>query len=74
MVVKEKENVEIDTFKDCDAKLKNDLVEIVSNYDDVFQVPKGLPPKRQVEHEIQLQQDVPLPNIGMYRLSVLENA
>jgi hypothetical protein len=74
MVVKEKENVEIDTFKDCDAKLKNDLVEIVSNYDDVFQVPKGLPPKRQVEHEIQLQQDVPLPNIGMYRLSILENA
>jgi hypothetical protein len=47
---------------------------VVSDYDDIFQVLKGLPPKRQVEHEIQLQQDVPLPNIGMYRLSILENA
>jgi hypothetical protein len=74
MVVKAKDTVGIDTFKDCDAKLKDDLVRIVSDYDELFQVPKGLPPKRQVEHEIQLQQDVPLPNIGMYRLSVLENA
>jgi hypothetical protein len=28
---------------------------VVSDYDDIFQVLKGLPPKRQVEHEIQLQ-------------------
>lgn len=74
MVVKAKETVGIDTFQDCDTKLKDDLVRIVSDYDDIFQVPKGLLPKWQVEHEIQLQQDVPLPNIGMYRLSVLENA
>jgi hypothetical protein len=74
MVVKAKDTVGIDTFKDCDTKLKDDLVRIVSNYDEIFQVPKVLPPKRQVEHEIQLQQDVPLPNIGMYRLSVLENS
>jgi hypothetical protein len=55
MVVKEKETVEIDTFQDCDPKLKYDLDRIVSDYDDIFQVLKGLPPKRQVEHEIQLQ-------------------
>ena len=39
----------------------------------MFQEPKGLPPKRAIQHEIQLQQDCPLPNIGMYRMSVMEN-
>jgi hypothetical protein len=34
---------------------------------------KGLPPKRGIQHEIQLQQDSPLPNIGMYRMSLMEN-
>ena len=68
MVVKAKDSIGIDTFQDCDTKLKVYLVRVVSDYDDIFQVPKGLPPKRQVEHEIQLQKDVPLPNIGMYRL------
>ena len=28
---------------------------------------------REIQHEIQLQQDAPLPNIGMYTLYVLEN-
>jgi hypothetical protein len=32
-----------------------------------------LPPKRGIQHEIQLQQDFPLPKIGMYRMSVMEN-
>eukprot|EP00253_Pinus_taeda_P034004 PITA_34004 len=35
--------------------------------------PKGLPPKRGIQHEIQLQQDVPLPNIGMYHTSIMES-
>jgi hypothetical protein len=74
MVVKDKATIGIDTFKDCDTKLKDDLLRIVSDYDDIFQVSKGLPPKIQVEHKIQFQQDVHLPNIGMYMLSVLENA
>eukprot|EP00253_Pinus_taeda_P032964 PITA_32964 len=34
--------------------------------------PKGLPPKREIQHEIHLQHDVPLPNIGMYRMSTIE--
>ena len=29
--------------------------------------PKGLPPKRELEHEIQLLPDSPLPNIGLYK-------
>ena len=45
MVVKAKDIVIIDTFKDCDAKLKDELVRIVSDYDELFQVPKGLPQK-----------------------------
>ena len=52
MVIKDKDTVGIDTFNDCDAKLKDDLVRIVSDYDELFQVPKVLPQKRQVEHEI----------------------
>ena len=39
----------------------------------MFKEPNGLPPKRGIQHEIKLQQDFPLPNIGMYRMSVMEN-
>lgn len=39
----------------------------------MFQEPNGLPPKRGIQHEIQLQQDCPLPNIGMYKMSMTEN-
>jgi hypothetical protein len=47
------------------AKLKSVLYQVVNQYDEMFQEPKGLPPKRSIPHEIQLQQDFPLPNIGM---------
>ena len=33
-----------------------------------------MPPKREIQHEIHLQQDAPLPNVGMYRLSIVEMA
>jgi hypothetical protein len=39
----------------------------------MFQEPTGLPPNREVEHAIYLQQDAPLPNIGIYRSSIIEN-
>ena len=42
---------------------------MVSNYDILFQEPK-----REIQHEIHLLQDAPLPNIGMYRSSIIENA
>ena len=45
MVVKDKDIVIIDTFKYCDAKLKDELARIVSDYDELFQVLKRLPPK-----------------------------
>jgi hypothetical protein len=39
---------------------------------EVFQEPQGLPPKREVEHEIQLLPESPLPNIGLYRKSIIK--
>ncbi|MCZ2221971.1 reverse transcriptase family protein, partial [Corynebacterium pilbarense] len=74
LMIKPKDNVEKEAFHGYDANLKSDLYEFVNQYDEMFQEPKGLPPKRGIQHEIQLQQDCPLPNIGMYRMSVMENA
>jgi hypothetical protein len=74
LMIKPKNDVENEAFQGCDTKLKSNLFEVVNQYDDMFKEPKGLPPKRGIQHEIQLQQDCPLPNIGMYRMSVMENA
>ena len=45
---------------------------MISNYDELFQEPKGLPLKNNIQHEIHLQHDAPLPNIGMYKMSTIE--
>lgn len=74
MVVKEKKPDKTNVFEGCNAKQQANLEKVVSEYDILFQEPKGLPPKREIVHDIILQQDAPLPNIGMYRLSALENA
>ena len=71
MVVKEKKPDKTNVFN---AKQQANLEKVVSEYDILFQEPKGLPPKKEIVHDINLQQDAPLPNIGMYRLSTLENA
>ena len=73
MVVKENKPDKTNVFEGCDAKQQADLEKNVSEYDILFQEPKGLPPKKEIVHDIILQQDAPLPNIGMYRLSALEN-
>ena len=74
MVVKEKKPDKTNVFEGCDAKQQADLENVVSQYDILIQEPKGLPPKKEIVHDINLQQDAPFPNIGMYRLSTLENA
>jgi hypothetical protein len=74
LMIKPKDDIENEAFQGCDTKLKSDLYEVVNQFDEMFKEPKGLPPKRGIQHEIQLQQDCPLPNIGMYRMSVMENA
>ena len=53
--------------------MKSDLYDVVDAHHEMFQEPTGLPPKREIQHEIQLQQDCPLPNINMYRMSIMEN-
>ena len=67
-MIKPKNDIDNEAFKGCDSNLKSELVDIVNQYDEMFQEPKGLSPKRGIQHEIQLQQDCPLPNIGMYRI------
>eukprot|EP00253_Pinus_taeda_P035413 PITA_35413 len=74
MVVKEKTPENTNVFEGCNADQQADIEKIVSKYDVLFKEPKGQPPKKGIVHDIILQQDVPLPNIGMYRLSALENA
>ena len=74
MVVRGKDAELSDAFHGCDHVHKKELCELISNYDEMFQEPKGFPPKRGMQHEILLEQDCPLPNIGMYRMSVMENA
>ena len=72
MVVREKDTEISDAFQGCDPFIKKELCEFSSNYDELFQEPKGLPPKREIQHEIHLQHDAPLPKIGMYRMSSIE--
>jgi hypothetical protein len=72
MVVREKYVETSDAFQGCDPSHKKKLIDIVSKYDDIFQEPDGLPPKKEIQHEIHLQHDSPLPNAGMYRMLVVE--
>jgi hypothetical protein len=60
------------SLEGCTKEKKHQLEEFLQAYRGVFQEPKGLPPKREVEHEIQLLQDSPFPNIGLYRQFVLK--
>jgi hypothetical protein len=71
MIVKQKEEDIPDALYGCDSNHKPKLFKIISNYGELFQEPTWFPPKREVEHEIYLQQDAPLPNIDMYRSSIL---
>ncbi len=74
MVVKEKKHDKTNVFEGYDVKQQAYLKNVVSEYDILFQEPKGLPPKKEIVHDINLDQDAPFPNIGMYRFSTLENA
>ena len=73
LMVKPKVDVNHESFENCDSKLKSYLYDVVDAHHDMFQEPTGSPPKREIQHEIQLQQDFPLPNIAMYRMSIMEN-
>jgi hypothetical protein len=53
--------------------LDSKLNELLGKYTNLFIEVGGLPPKRAVEHEIQLISDSTLPNLRMYRNLVMEN-
>ena len=44
-MVKQKNDVENEAFQGCDSRLKSNLVEVVNQYDEMFQEPKGFPPQ-----------------------------
>jgi hypothetical protein len=54
MIVKAKDDGKSKAFKGCDPKDIDELVKIISKYDEVFQEPHGLPPRREIQHEIKL--------------------
>ena len=72
-MIKQNNDAECKSFVGCDVKLKVELVDVVNKYGDMFQEQKGFPTKRGIHIEIQLQQDCPLPNIGMYLMSMMES-
>ena len=55
MVVKEKKPDKTNVFEGCNAEQQADIEKVVSEYDVLFQEPKGLPPKKGIVHDIILQ-------------------
>jgi hypothetical protein len=49
MVVREKDVGTSNTFQGFDPSHKKGLI-VVSKYDDIFQEPDGLPPRREIQH------------------------
>jgi hypothetical protein len=60
MIVKDKYVDKSDAFQGCDPSRKNELDKFIVKYEEIFKKPKGLSPKREIQNEIQLKQDVPL--------------
>ena len=54
LMIKQKKETEHGSFAVCDVNLKFELVDVVNQYGDMFQKPKGLPPKRGIQHDIHL--------------------
>ena len=55
LMIKPKYDVNHESFEDCDPKFKSDFYDVVDAHHEMFQDPTGLPPKREIQHEIQLQ-------------------
>jgi hypothetical protein len=54
LITKPKDNDEEQVIKGCDTKLQSNFHEVVNENVEMFQDPKGLPPKRSVEQKILL--------------------
>ncbi|KAI5350964.1 hypothetical protein L3X38_003855 [Prunus dulcis] len=51
----------------------SNIGKLQEKFKDLFQDVHGLPPRRAVQHDIQLIGDSPLRNLGLYRTSVTES-
>ena len=52
LMIKKKNDIDYEYFEGCDDKLKYDLFDVVRKHGKMFQEPKGLLPKRGIQHEI----------------------
>jgi hypothetical protein len=67
------ESIRVNAYLEgCTKEKKHWLEDFLHAYRGVFQEPKWIPPKREVDHRIQLFPYFPLLNIGFYRQSILE--
>ena len=46
LMIKKNNNIDYESFEGCDNKLKFDLFDVIRKHGEMFQEPKGLPPKR----------------------------
>ena len=51
-MIKPKYDVNHESFEGCDPKLKSYLYDVFDAHHEMFQKPTGLPPKREIQHEI----------------------
>lgn len=73
-MVRSQNEVEIVKALDgCDPHYKEEVKEVIFEFEDLFQELKELPPKRDIQHEIQLHQNITLPNIGLDINSIMES-
>lgn len=73
LMIKPRNDIDYEAFDGCNSNLKSNLVDVVNEFDEMFHESKGLIHKRGIEPKLQLQQKCLLPNIRMYRMSVMES-
>ena len=53
-MIKQNNDMNYEYFEGCDDKLKFDLFDVLTQHGEMFQETMGLPPKRGIQHEIEL--------------------
>lgn len=69
----EKESMrENESLYGCTKEQRHQIEEFIQSYKVVFQEPKGIPSKKELEHNIKPFPNSPLQNIRLYKQSILE--
>eukprot|EP00253_Pinus_taeda_P010660 PITA_10660 len=71
LMFKPKVDVNHESFDNCDPKLKSDMYDVVDVYHEMFQEPTGA--SKKIQHGNPFASILSSSNIGMYRLSIMEN-